>query len=306
MLSYLNIFLPKVVEETISIHKGNCLRQRFKGSDCSRCFEACPSGALSLKDGQITWDQNLCQTCLICCAVCPTGGLTFDAVPSVAIIKKLHEVESPVLACSRQGEIEGHAQVPCFGIFADPDLLLALTLALKKPLKLNMTRCQQCHNSAVIHPLKETVRKLPAGVQVKLIFEKENLEFVERQCDRREFFKMIRPAAKKKSGIVDRIKLSRPTYDYVTKRLPASRELLLQTARLLKKDNNKTAELSWPVLKFNNNCKHCNICAALCPTGALAVSIKGVKPPTVIRERCVACGLCEEFCPHSGVQVLTS
>ncbi len=40
-------------------------------SGCGVCVERCPAGALSLKDGTVTWDAAKCVACDTCIAVCP-------------------------------------------------------------------------------------------------------------------------------------------------------------------------------------------------------------------------------------------
>ncbi|MFZ5969609.1 MAG: YjjW family glycine radical enzyme activase [Bacillota bacterium] len=39
-------------------------------SHCGQCIEACPYGALSLKEDKVTWDQSLCQQCDACLKAC--------------------------------------------------------------------------------------------------------------------------------------------------------------------------------------------------------------------------------------------
>ena len=130
-LSVLHSFAPQ--ETTISIHKGSCALQRYKRSNCQQCFAICPSGALSWGDGALLWNQAQCQNCLLCISACPLGALHSDTVSYVSILKKLQAAESPVLGCRGQGKTQGHARVPCLGVLANHELLLALSLILPPP-----------------------------------------------------------------------------------------------------------------------------------------------------------------------------
>lgn len=79
---------------------GACLRNFWKEADCSKCVEACPSGALLIASGKVDIDANLCVGCGICAGVCPTG------------VFKL-EVAGPKISCREGG--------PCINAFSLAD-----------------------------------------------------------------------------------------------------------------------------------------------------------------------------------------
>lgn len=68
--------------------KAPALPQRFRGrpvvdaalckKGCAACVEACPTGALSRKDG-VTVDLGKCLFCVDCERACPAGALSHDA-----------------------------------------------------------------------------------------------------------------------------------------------------------------------------------------------------------------------------------
>lgn len=307
MFNYLNLLQSFAPKETLSIQKGSCVRQRYKHSKCQRCFSVCPSGALSWQDGDIHWNQKQCQNCLLCTAVCPIGALSSDDVSYVSILKKLQALDSPILACSGQARTQGHARVPCLGIFADHELLLALTVALGKPLKLDMTQCSKCQNIIIIEQLEHTIRQLPQEVRVTLIFEQKHLDFRDRQCNRREFLGLFRADSKPPSANpVDQIQFSKPTTNYRSKRLSNSRSLLLQIIKHYP-DRAAFADASfWPRAIFEPSCKHCKSCTSICPTGALSKSAGSAPPPSFQPQKCVNCKLCEEFCRQSAIRIVVA
>jgi Fe-S-cluster-containing hydrogenase component 2 len=305
--NYLEVILSSIPKGTLSIHKGSCARHRFVRSDCRCCFDVCPSGALTRREGELHWNPDQCQGCLVCSAVCPTGALCSDDVSYVSLLKKIDSIERPVLACTGQPKSQGHARLPCLGALANAELLLALSLALGRPIRLNMTSCVRCHNSSVIPHLEKTVQKLPEGISVDLIFTRASLDFEERPYSRREFFGLIRRRSEQTDTcIADRIQIDKPPSDYVTKRLPASRDLLLQVVDQFPDVLKSIADPFWTHLHFNDNCQSCNTCVAICPTGALSASDVTGDPPVLNPEQCVGCRLCETFCTHSSVKVLRS
>ncbi|MCU7788257.1 4Fe-4S binding protein [Pyrobaculum sp. 3827-6] len=53
-----------------------CVRSFWKASNCSKCVEACPAGALHIGDGRVEVAEDLCVGCGICIGACPTGVYT--------------------------------------------------------------------------------------------------------------------------------------------------------------------------------------------------------------------------------------
>lgn len=303
MLSFLEFIETNGPTGRIKFQKGSCVRQRFKHSSCNRCTEVCTSGALSWRNGNLHWDPDKCQQCLLCCAFCPTGSLSSEDVSFITLLQKLNKADHPVLVCHKQVKSQGHARVPCLGIFANKELLLALSLSLNKTLTLNMINCRKCINYQVITPLEKTINQLPPENLIELVYKQGDLKYKERQCSRREFFSLMRPeSTHANSGIVNTLQFSKPPSDYVSKHLPVTREFLIEALKYRAEVKDKIA--LWPHLQINNKCQHCNMCIAICPTGALSDCEHTQGPPTLKNDRCVACGLCEEFCTQSAIKII--
>lgn len=43
---------------------------------CGKCAEACPFGAIEIKEGVATVNEVLCRGCRACASVCPTGAIS--------------------------------------------------------------------------------------------------------------------------------------------------------------------------------------------------------------------------------------
>lgn len=308
MLGFLKLIETTIEKDVLQIQQGSCIRRRFIKSECRHCLDACPTGALSLKENVVQWDSESCQECLSCIAACPTGALSRDDISFIDLLKSLDTVERPTIACTGKPATKGHARVPCLGILADRDLLVAISLALGKPVTLNMTACAQCKKASIIQSLRSAVQALPQEIQVELVFDQASLQFADRQCNRREFFTHVRRSSQQAAtGIASKLQAEKEQSAYTKKRLPVSRALLLQVLTQLPKPQQAVAAKIYPKPNFNESCRHCNVCVGLCPTGALEKnSGDDTASPKVNAQLCVGCNLCEEFCLQSGVQVLAS
>ncbi|MDR1422396.1 MAG: 4Fe-4S binding protein [Coriobacteriales bacterium] len=66
--------LEKLESFDIRVHPQRCVCVRNRHARCSRCSDACTSGAISLKD-ELSIDPDLCVGCGTCATVCPTCAL---------------------------------------------------------------------------------------------------------------------------------------------------------------------------------------------------------------------------------------
>jgi NAD-dependent dihydropyrimidine dehydrogenase PreA subunit len=48
---------------------------------CGVCVEACPNGAIQLRDGLAVLDQTFCTQCQVCADVCPAGAIAAVELP---------------------------------------------------------------------------------------------------------------------------------------------------------------------------------------------------------------------------------
>lgn len=299
-------------EDKVVVQRSRCVRQRYAKAACRTCFTTCPGQALSWNDSGLSWDANRCQNCLLCVAQCPAGAFAGGEINLVGLLEDLVAVEEPVLACAMVTGQHGHAFVPCLGMLADPELLLAISLALGRRLRLNLAACQGCINQAILAPLQQALGTAVDSMpqlenQVVVVTDPAELHFQERTYSRRELFGLLRDRTQRAGGcVIGRIQSLPRDSDFGTKALPQSRVLLLRVLKQLPEIKRQLGPRLFPERISRATCSSCTGCVGICPTGALKPAAETGQPPKYIAEHCIGCHLCQDFCPHSGIEIVTA
>ncbi len=67
--------LSRLESACIDVEQNRCVRVRNRNARCRRCAQACVSGCISYKDGQLIVSPERCIGCGTCASVCPTDAL---------------------------------------------------------------------------------------------------------------------------------------------------------------------------------------------------------------------------------------
>lgn len=295
--------------DAVQFKTGRCLRHRFRLSTCERCISACPHQAIAWTPEGLKRDDIACDGCHLCTACCPTGAFGAEGFSAVALVRELEKPDQPVIGCNRGKEAKGHVHLPCLGLLADAELLLAIRLATGKAITLNLSACCGCSNLGITAPVASAVNRqnsLGNGLpgEIRMVVDAESIQFEETSCSRRELFSLARrKAGEQVASMVHRLQENWGGQCYAQKALPLGRMLLLQVLTLVDATTRNTVEQRlFPAIVFADNCRQCTGCIGVCPTGAL-VPGKETGSITFLPHRCTACGLCSEFCSAGAVSV---
>ena len=66
-----------------------CAHSRAEQVGCSRCLDACPTGAISSAGEHVAIDPMICAGCGACAALCPSGAIRYDAPPTDYVMQRI-------------------------------------------------------------------------------------------------------------------------------------------------------------------------------------------------------------------------
>ena len=66
-----------------------CAHSRAEQTGCTRCLDACPTGAILPAGDHVTVDPMICAGCGACAVLCPSGAITYDAPPADHSLRRI-------------------------------------------------------------------------------------------------------------------------------------------------------------------------------------------------------------------------
>lgn len=287
------------LEETL------CAHSRASQRGCSKCLDACPTGAVAPSGDHVAIDPMVCAGCGACSALCPSGAVRYDAPPVSGLFRRIATLASayreagggaPRLLVTDTGfGVEMVSLSARFGRGLPADVIpldVAATAGFGHAEMLAALACGFAAVDVLLAPRTErdTVRRELAlaeamgGAGRLRLLDADDPEALSDAL----YGRSAPPAAT--AGILP---------------LGSRREVARLAAKALHADGKATLPLPdaapYGAVRVNAAaCTLCLACVSLCPSGALADNPD--KPQLRFQEAaCLQCGLCMRGCPEGAI-----
>lgn len=301
-----NILEALTPDTAVTVDRSRCVRHRCSSNECHKCLDVCPTDAVTWDNPGLSVNPDRCTQCLRCLSVCPTGALRSPEMSFPRVLSELADHASPTLGCHGQPASEAHARISCLGYLAHPEVMTLLALVYPEGLQINLSHCAECANGHIVESVRDAHARLPdlrPGHGVKLVHERDELDFQPPALSRREMFTFFRQrSTRAAAGMVARLQAAPKPQAYGNKQVPSTRTMLLAAMEGLPGENRENiADQLFGRITFTPQCVNSGRCVGVCPTGAIQPTDDDDQPPTFDGELCVACNSCHVFCGNQGV-----
>lgn len=282
-----------------------CAHSRAQQTGCTRCLDACPTGAITPDGDHVAVDPMICAGCGACAALCPSGAISYDDPPADHLFRRLETLgrtyrkaggAAPRLLVHDQTfgrEMIGLAARFGRGLPADVIPLEVTALAgFGHAEMLAALACGFARIDILLSPTTE--REAP-----------ERETGLTRAVAGEASVRLLEPA--EPDALSDQLYGAGADAPIGTPILPmGSRRQVARTAA-----KSVVGEVDQPlplpdgapygaVLVDTDACTLCLSCVGLCPSGALGDNPD--KPQLLFQEEaCLQCGICANVCPEDAI-----
>lgn len=287
-----------------------CVRYRYAYSECERCADACPHGAIRLFDAGVEVQASRCQSCALCVSACQTEALHQARVSAGHLLKAADGSKRMTIVCT-PSQAEADATVPCLGAL-HPVVLADLS---RQGVAVELAGTEHCAGCAHVVKAADMMRaSLQAhellcgagdfGRDAPLTLRADAPDAGKREqpdMSRRSLFRRVAGhGADVLSGRFDAapapLKVIRAVAPFVPERKVLLNAMFAEAgeaAVTLARHDAIPAE-DW---KVAGGCSHCEACVRVCPTGAMQLlENNSAWRLAFLNDRCVACDVCAEAC----------
>lgn len=76
----------------VSLEEHLCAHSRARQTGCTRCLDACPTGAISPDGDHVSVDPLICAGCGACSALCPSGAISYAAPAPQTLFARMRKL----------------------------------------------------------------------------------------------------------------------------------------------------------------------------------------------------------------------
>lgn len=291
----------------VRLEESLCAHSRAGQTGCSRCLDACPTGAITVAGDHVAIDPMICAGCGSCTALCPSMAVSYEAPPLADLLRRIEVLAQTFRAAGGASpqllvhDAHGAEMIRLAARFGRG--LPAAVIPLELPVVSGFGHAEMlaalAHGFASVQVLVSPSTERHALTQelalaeaiagpgrVALIDESDPDALAE------QLYRADPPPA-----------LARPVLPMGGRR---------QVARLAAAALNPGAEAPLPlpagapygaVAVDAGACTLCLSCVSLCPSGALVDNPE--KPQLRFQEdACLQCGICASACPEKAITLV--
>lgn len=284
-----------------------CAHSRAKKTGCTRCLDACPTGAITPKGEHVSVDTGICAGCGACASLCPSGAISYDMPPTSGLMKR---IEVLLKAYHQAGGV-----APRLLVHSEDEGAEMISLAARFERGLPASSIPLAVQSLASFGHAEMLGALGSGfAMVEILMPRHGDDVIDGEIglaralgagDRIQAVEAVSPDALSDALFAPR-DLS-PISDPILP-IGSRRQITRLAARMLADD--QAAVLPLPdqspygsVSVNQSACTLCLSCASLCPSGALSDDPESPRL-TFEEDACLQCGLCVAVCPERAVTLV--
>ncbi|MDI3334876.1 4Fe-4S binding protein [Defluviimonas aestuarii] len=282
-----------------------CAHSRAGQAGCTRCLDACPTGAIQPDGDHVTVDPLICAGCGACSALCPSGAIIYDAPPVAFDLRRMQVMAETYISA---GGSAPRLLVHDDGHGAE---MIALAARFGRGLPADVLPLSVGSLAGFGHA--EMLAALALGftsVDV-LTSPKSDLDTISREHELASAMggdgRIRLLDARDPEAMADALYSigAQPAGTDPVLPLGSRRQVARLAAKALMPDVTHPVPLPvgapyGAVLVDTDACTLCLSCASLCPSGALGDNPD--KPQLRFQEdACLQCGLCATICPEKAI-----
>ena len=289
----------------VAVEPQLCAHSRAGQTACTRCLDACPTGAIQPDGDHVAVDPLICAGCGACSALCPSGAISYDAPTVMHDLRRMQVLAETYLAAG--------GTAPRLLVHDDTHgaEMIALAARFGRGLPADVLPLSVAALAGFGHAEMLAALALGFAAVNVLIAPTSDLDTLSREHGlalamggngRLTLLDVGDPEA-----LSDTLYGAAPDAPETDPVLPLGNRR--QVARLAAKAlmPGATGPLPLPpgapygaVLVDTDACTLCLSCASLCPSGALGDNPD--KPQLRFQEdACLQCGLCANICPEKAI-----